>query len=77
MRKIDLNTDDQVRFIVKKIAIAQTKYGKVLGLLLKSIYHFSVITYGVDTRGKNQAYATINNNTMDLSSSGCMLGKFH
>ena len=46
--------DDQVLFIGDDIAIAQTKYGKVKGYVLRGINYFLGIPYGADTSGKNR-----------------------
>lgn len=48
------NEDDQVLFIGDDIAIADTAYGKVQGLILRGIYQFRGIPYGADTGGKNR-----------------------
>ena len=46
--------DDQVLFIGDDIAIADTVYGKVQGIILRGIYQFRGIPYGADTSGKNR-----------------------
>jgi para-nitrobenzyl esterase len=51
--KTDTN-DGQVLFIGDDIAIANTAYGKVQGLILRGIYEFRGIPYGADTGGKNR-----------------------
>jgi len=51
---LDPNDDDQVLFIGDDVAIAETEYGRVQGLLLRGIYQFRGIPYGADTGGKNR-----------------------
>ncbi len=46
--------NEQQLFIGDSIAIAQTKYGKVQGFLLRNIYNFRGIPYGASTAGKNR-----------------------
>lgn len=46
--------DGQVLFIGDDIAVAQTVYGRVRGMLLRDIYQFRGIPYGADTGGKNR-----------------------
>lgn len=46
--------DEQILFVGDDIAIAETAYGKVQGLLLRGIYQFRGIPYGADTGGKNR-----------------------
>ncbi|WP_053975478.1 carboxylesterase/lipase family protein [Mangrovimonas xylaniphaga] len=46
--------DEQQLFIGDTIAIAQTKYGKVQGFILRDIYNFRGIPYGASTAGKNR-----------------------
>jgi para-nitrobenzyl esterase len=46
--------DKQVLFIGDDMAIADTKYGKVQGFMLRGIYEFRGIPYGADTGGKNR-----------------------
>ena len=53
-QKSALKYDDQVLFVGDDIAIAQTKYGKVQGFILRDIYQFRGIPYGADTGGKNR-----------------------
>lgn len=48
------SADDQILFVGDDIAIANTVYGKVQGLLLRDIYQFRGIPYGADTGGKNR-----------------------
>ncbi|PHN02481.1 carboxylesterase/lipase family protein [Flavilitoribacter nigricans] len=50
----DVNGDEQILFVGDDIAIAQTVYGKVQGLILRGIYQFRGIPYGADTSGKNR-----------------------
>ena len=45
--------NDQILFVGDDIAIAETVYGKVQGILLRGIYQFRGIPYGADTGGKN------------------------
>ncbi len=47
-------SDDQQLFIGDDIALANTVYGKVKGLLLRDIFEFRGIRYGADTGGKNR-----------------------
>lgn len=49
-----VSDDDQQLFIGDSIAIAETKYGKVQGFLLRNIYNFRGIPYGANTGGKNR-----------------------
>ncbi len=46
--------DDQQLLIGDNIAIADTKYGKVKGFILRGIVNFRGIPYGADTSGKNR-----------------------
>jgi len=46
--------DDQLLQIGDSIAIAETKYGKVKGFILRGIYMYRGIPYGADTSGKNR-----------------------
>lgn len=46
--------DEQQLFIGDSIAIAQTKYGKVKGYILRGIYTFCGIPYGANTAGENR-----------------------
>lgn len=46
--------DKQQLFIGDDIAIAETKYGKVQGFILRDIYQFRGIPYGANTAGKNR-----------------------
>ncbi|MBN1952992.1 MAG: carboxylesterase/lipase family protein [Bacteroidales bacterium] len=46
--------DNQQLFIGDTIAIAQTKYGKVQGFILRDIYNFRGIPYGASTAGENR-----------------------
>jgi len=48
------DNDDQQLIIGDKIAIAETKYGKVKGFILRGIYMYRGIPYGADTSGKNR-----------------------
>jgi len=48
------DNDDQQLFIGDNIAIAETKYGKVKGFILRRIFNFRGIPYGADTSGKNR-----------------------
>lgn len=48
------DNDDQQLFIGDNIAIAETKYGKVKGFILRGIFNFRGIPYGADTSGKNR-----------------------
>jgi len=48
------DSDDQVLQIGDSIAIAETKYGKVKGFILRGIYMYRGIPYGADTSGKNR-----------------------
>jgi len=50
----DLEMKDQQLFIGEDIAVAQTKYGKVKGFVLRGINAFKGIPYGADTSGKNR-----------------------
>jgi len=47
-------SDDQVLFIGDNIALADTRYGKVKGYILRGIYYFLGIPYGADTSGPNR-----------------------
>jgi len=49
-----LENDEQVLFIGDDVAIAETVYGKVQGLILREIFEFRGIPYGADTGGKNR-----------------------
>jgi len=49
-----LDNDDQILQIGDSIAIAETKYGKVKGFILRGIYMYRGIPYGADTSGKNR-----------------------
>lgn len=46
--------DEQQLFIGDNIAIAQTKYGKVQGFILRGIYNYRGIPYGANTGGENR-----------------------
>ena len=46
--------DEQQLFIGDDIAIADTKYGKVQGFILRGIYNFRGIPYGANTGGENR-----------------------
>ena len=46
--------DDQQLLIGDNIAVAETKYGKVKGFILRGIYNYRGIPYGADTSGKNR-----------------------
>ena len=48
------DNDDQLLQIGDNIAIAETKYGKVKGFILRGIYMYRGIPYGADTAGKNR-----------------------
>lgn len=48
------DNDDQQLLIGDKIAIAETKYGKVKGFILRGISCYRGIPYGADTSGKNR-----------------------
>lgn len=48
------DSDDQQLLIGDKIAIAETKYGKVKGFILRGINCYRGIPYGADTSGKNR-----------------------
>lgn len=48
------NLDEQQLFIGDTIAIAQTKYGKVQGFILRGIYNYRGIPYGANTAGENR-----------------------
>lgn len=47
-------SDEQILMVGDDIAIAQTKYGKVQGFMLRGIFQFRGIPYGADTSGKNR-----------------------
>jgi para-nitrobenzyl esterase len=49
-----VNDDDQLLQIGDNIAIADTKYGKVKGFILRGIYTYRGIPYGANTSGKNR-----------------------
>jgi len=49
-----VENEKQVLFIGDDIAIAETVYGKVKGLILRGIYQYRGIPYGADTGGKNR-----------------------
>ena len=46
--------DGQALFIGDDIAVAETRYGKVRGYILRGIHHFLGIPYGADTSGANR-----------------------
>ncbi|MEJ2503233.1 MAG: carboxylesterase family protein, partial [Gemmatimonadota bacterium] len=46
--------DDQQLFIGDDIAIAETRYGRVQGFVLRGIHHFRGIPYGAPTGGANR-----------------------
>jgi len=46
--------NEQILFIGENIAVADTKYGKVKGYMLRDIYYFLGIPYGADTSGPNR-----------------------
>jgi para-nitrobenzyl esterase len=46
--------DEQVLFIGDNIAVADTKFGKVRGYVLRGIHYFLGIPYGADTSGSNR-----------------------
>jgi len=48
------DNDDQLLQIGDSIAIAETKYGRVKGFILRGIYCYRGIPYGADTSGKNR-----------------------
>ncbi len=48
------DNDDQQLLVGDNIAIAETKYGKVKGFILRGIYNYRGIPYGADTSGKNR-----------------------
>jgi len=48
------DNDDQLLQIGDNIAIAETRYGKVKGFILRGIYMYRGIPYGADTSGKNR-----------------------
>lgn len=52
-QKVDVQ-DEQQLFIGDSIAIAQTKYGKVKGYILRGVYTFCGIPYGASTAGENR-----------------------
>lgn len=49
-----LDSDDQQLLVGDNIAIAETKYGKVKGFILRGITCYRGIPYGADTSGKNR-----------------------
>ena len=49
--------EGQQLFIGDDIAIADTKYGKVKGFILRGIYNYRGIPYGADTGGENRFMA--------------------
>ncbi len=51
------DNDEQQLLVGDNIAIAQTKYGKVRGFILRGIYNYRGIPYGADTSGKNRFMA--------------------
>ncbi len=53
-QKTDNKNDEQQLFVGDDIAIAQTKYGKVQGFILRGIYNYRGIPYGANTAGKNR-----------------------
>jgi len=50
-------SDDQILRIGDDIALADTKYGRVKGYILRDIYYFLGIPYGADTSGANRFMA--------------------
>ena len=48
------DNDDQQLLVGDNIAVAETKYGKVKGFILRGIYNYRGIPYGADTSGKNR-----------------------
>ena len=48
------NKDGQVLLTGDAVALADTKYGKVRGYVLRDIYYFLGIPYGADTSGENR-----------------------
>ncbi len=48
------DSDDQQLLVGDNIAIAETKYGKVKGFILRGITCYRGIPYGADTSGKNR-----------------------
>ncbi len=50
----EVETGSQVLFVGDDIAIAETKYGKVQGLILRDIFQFRGIPYGAPTGGGNR-----------------------
>lgn len=50
----DDKVDGQVLFIGDSVAVANTRYGKVRGFILKGIHTFLGIPYGADTSGENR-----------------------
>lgn len=48
------DNDEQQLLVGDNIAIAETKYGKVKGFILRGIYNYRGIPYGADTSGKNR-----------------------
>ena len=52
--KDEFPADEQQLFIGDSIAVAQTKYGKVKGYILRGIYTFCGIPYGASTAGENR-----------------------
>lgn len=53
-RSSPVDPDDQQLLIGDDIAIADTRYGKVQGFILRGIYTFRGIPYGADTSGPNR-----------------------
>lgn len=49
-----MENDEQQLFFGDDIAIAETVYGKVQGLILRGIYQFRGIPYGANTAGRNR-----------------------
>lgn len=47
-------TDEQILFVGDSIAVANTRYGKIRGFILRGIHQFLGIPYGADTSGKNR-----------------------
>ena len=50
----EVNAGSQVLFVGDDIAIAETRYGKVQGFILRDIFQFRGIPYGAPTGGKNR-----------------------